>query len=46
MAVFDKMAGISVASPFKLQAKKPLDERNVVDTIADRDALVTENGRV
>ena len=44
MAVFDKMAGISVASPFKLQAKKPLDERNVVDTIADRDALVTENG--
>ena len=44
MAVFDKMAGISVASGFKLQAKAPLDVREVVDTIADRDLLVTENG--
>lgn len=44
MAVFDKMTGISVASPFKLQAKAPLDVREVVDTIADRDLLVTENG--
>ena len=44
MAVFDKMTGISVASGFKLQAKAPLDVREVVDTIADRDLLVTENG--
>ena len=44
MAVFDKMTGISVASGFKLQAKAPLDVRSVVDTIADRDLLVTENG--
>lgn len=44
MAVFDKISGIGVASGFKLQAKAPLDPRTVVDTIADRDALVTENG--
>ena len=44
MAVFDKMTGIGVASGFKLQAKAPLDVREVVDTIADRDLLVTENG--
>lgn len=44
MAVFDKFTGIGVASGFKLQAKTPLDGRLVVDSIADRDALVTENG--
>ena len=44
MAVFDKFTGIGVASGFKLQAKAPLDGRVVVDTITDRDALVTENG--
>lgn len=44
MAVFDSFTGIGVASGFKLQAKAPLDARLVVDTIADRDLLVTENG--
>ena len=44
MAVFDKFTGIGVASGFKLQAKVPLDARLVVDSIADRDALITENG--
>ena len=44
MAVFENMTGINVASGFKLQAKAPLDVREVVDTIADRDLLVTENG--
>ena len=44
MAVFDNITGISVASGFKLQAKVPLDGRLVVDSITDRNALVTENG--
>ena len=44
MAVFDSFTGIGVASGFKLQAKAPLDARLVVNTIADRDLLVTENG--
>ena len=44
MAVFDKITGINVASGFKLQAKAPLDGRLVVESIADRDALITENG--
>lgn len=44
MAVFDNISGITVASGFKLQAKSALDPRLVVDTIEDRDALVTENG--
>lgn len=44
MAVFDNITGISVASGFKLQAKFPLDGRLVVNTITDRDALITENG--
>lgn len=42
--VFDKFAGIGVASGFKLQAKAPLDGRLTVDTIEDRNKLVTENG--
>lgn len=42
--IFDKISGIGVASGFKLHAKAPLDPRLVVDTIADRDALVEENG--
>lgn len=44
MGVFDKFSGIGVASGFKLQAKAPIDPRQVVDTIDDRDALITENG--
>ena len=44
MAVFDNIKGISVASGFKLQAQSPLDPRLVVDTISDRNLLVTENG--
>lgn len=44
MAVFDKIKGIGVASGFKLQAKSALDPRSVVDTIIERDELVTGNG--
>lgn len=44
MGVFDKFSGIGVASGFKLQAKAPIDTRQVVDTIDDRNALITENG--
>lgn len=44
MAVFDSFTGIGVASGFKLQAKTPLDARQVVDSITDRDLLITENG--
>ena len=44
MAVFDSFTGIGVASGFKLQAKTPLDARQVVNTIADRDLLIAENG--
>ena len=38
---FADIKGISLASGFKLQAESPLDARNVVDTIEERDALVT-----
>lgn len=41
--VFSRLSGIGVASGFKLQAKAPLDARAVVDTLEDRDALITEN---
>lgn len=41
MSFADKK-GIVVASPFKLQADTPLDVRERVDTIAERDALVTD----
>ena len=44
MSAFEKFTGINVASGFKLQAQVPLDGRSVVDTIEDRDALITENG--
>ena len=44
MAVFDSFTGINVASGFKLQAKSALDGRLVVNSIEDRNALVTENG--
>lgn len=44
MSVFDNKAGISVATGFKLQAKAPLDARAVVDTIEERNELVTYNG--
>ena len=35
--------GIRIASPFKLHAKFPLDVREQVDTLAERDELVTSN---
>ena len=40
MAFSDKK-GINVASPFKLQAEELLDVRQEVDTIAERDELIT-----
>lgn len=40
MSFADKK-GISVASGFKLQAEAPIDARFVVDTITERDELVT-----
>ncbi len=40
MAFSDKK-GINVASPFKLQAEELLDVRQKVDTIAERDELIT-----
>lgn len=40
MAFADKK-GIALAGGFKLQAESPLDARQQVDTIADRDELVT-----
>lgn len=42
MSFADKK-GITVASPFKLQAAALLDARGQVETIADRDELVTLN---
>ena len=38
---FSSKTGISLASGFKYQAESPLDLRRVVDTVADRDELVT-----
>ena len=35
--------GIPLASGFDLGAKKPLDSRDIVDTITERDAHVTQN---
>jgi hypothetical protein len=40
---FSSKTGISLASGFKYQAQSPLDLRRVVDTIAERDELVTIN---
>ena len=40
---FSRKTGISLASGFKYQAQSPLDLRRVVDTIAERDELVTIN---
>ena len=40
MSFADKK-GITVASGFKLQAESPIDARFVVDTIAERDELVS-----
>ena len=42
MALRDKK-GIPLVAPFKLHANELLDVRQRVDTIAERDALVTEN---
>lgn len=44
MAIFDKISGVSLTSPFKYQAEKPLDARLVVDTHAELDELVDSNG--
>lgn len=44
MGIFDKLSGLVVASGFKLQGKAPLDPRTVVETLEDRNALITENG--
>lgn len=44
MAVFENMKGISVASGFKLQAEAALDPRLTVQSLAERDELVTGNG--
>ena len=40
---FSSKTGISLASGFKYQAKSPLDLRRVVDTVAERNELVTIN---
>lgn len=44
MAVFENMKGISVASGFKLQAEAALDPRLTVQSLAERDELVTKHG--
>lgn len=36
-----QLSGISVASGFALQGAKPLDVREILDTLSDRDELVT-----
>lgn len=36
-----QLSGISVASGFALQGVKPLDVREILDTLSDRDELVT-----
>lgn len=36
-----QLSGISVAAGFALKGQKPLDAREILDTIEDRDALVT-----
>ena len=38
---FANKKGIALAGGFKLQAEAPLDARMQVDSIADRDELVT-----
>lgn len=38
---FENKKGIAVASGFKLQAEAPIDARFVVDTVEERDELVT-----
>lgn len=38
---FSQMSGIKVATGFKLGGKNPLDVRQIMDTINDRDELVT-----
>lgn len=43
MAINFKTAGINLVSGFSLQKTAPLDVRNVVATIADRDALIGQN---
>ena len=40
---FQDKKGISLASGFKLQSESPLDVRQCVDTLAERDELVTLN---
>ena len=38
-----QLSGISVASGFALQGAKPLDVREILDTLSDRDELVTSS---
>ena len=40
---FSSKTGISLTSGFKYQAQSPLDLRRAVDTITERDELVTIN---
>lgn len=40
---FSNRKGIAMAGGFKLQAEVPLDVRSRVDTITERDELVTIN---
>lgn len=42
--LFDKITGITVTSGFKAQFKAPLDYREQVDTIEDRNKLIPEAG--
>lgn len=39
-----QLSGISVAMGFAIKGKNPLDVREILDTIADRDELVTKHG--
>ena len=43
---FDEKKGIAIASGFKLQAETPLDARQVVEDIAERNELVTIHAAV
>ncbi|MCM1323048.1 MAG: hypothetical protein NC218_02580 [Acetobacter sp.] len=43
MANIKNKKGITVTSPFKLMSGTPLDARTLVDTIAERDSIVSSN---
>jgi hypothetical protein len=44
MAIFDKISGVDLTSPFKYQAEQPLDARLVVDTFSELAELVAAHG--